>query len=167
MPGILAAEEFSAQNLALVQGLNCGPEIWAIAASDWIANDCIPQMRRYRKNKTWLYFDGEELIGFGCLGRLKWPDPPGPKVEYSYIPQLGIKYQHRGGPRIQGVPKYSHQIMSHLVSNAYDHGTARLALRVHRDNHRGIALYRAFDFHEIEQEGDLIKMVRVMRDPNL
>lgn len=161
MPHELEVLPFSADVAHLVQNFDCGPSIWAQAASRWIANGLEAVQRG---NGVWLYLDGSEVVGFGSLGKTSWPDPP-PTREYAYIPQLAVASKFQGGPPPPS-QKYSHQIMVDLIARALLLGPDELALRVHEDNDAGIRLYTRFDFAQFPRrarDGNYIRMVRELR----
>jgi hypothetical protein len=153
----------------LIDGFDCREDrgrdatFWEQEVNLWLSAD--PAMRegalyRIRKKdcKVWLYFNqATELIGYGSLGKAKWPDPgmnppiPDlPMVPISLIPSVGIQTPYHGGPAGAAyADKYSTQILNHLVFEARKKLGERqpfLGLYVHPQNHRAIACYRRYGF---------------------
>jgi GNAT superfamily N-acetyltransferase len=103
--------------------------------------------------KVWLFRreSDDQLIGFGSLGRTRrrWPPPSGQYVNLPIIPQLAVDVKFHGQPA-NDPPRYSHQILGHLIAEAremaHEVGSAVLLLYVHEQNARAMRLYEEFDF---------------------
>ena len=101
----------------------------------------------------------DQLIGFGSLGRTRrrWPPPTGEHINLLIIPQLAVDIRFHGQPA-DDPPRYSHQILGHLIAEARDEavqtGVSLLLLYVHEQNARARRLYEQFDFTAVRTERD-------------
>src|SRR5438045_213268 len=111
----MEAKAFTAAQLSNVQGFDCGDAVWEVPLNQWIVSD--EAVANTRRNQIWLYYEGTNLIGYGCLGETKRPHPTGddPKIKLAIIPYVAIQKAHQGHPPGVGRDqKYSGQIMNHL-----------------------------------------------------
>lgn len=136
---------------------------WEREVNVWLSQDpstgdgALYRIRR-KDCKVWFYFNKEtQLVGYGSLGKSKWPDPgkdpPSrdlPAVPISLIPSVGIQTPFQGRPAGAAYEdKYSTQILKHLVMEARRGLNSRqpyLGLYVHPENERAIRCYRKFGF---------------------
>ncbi|MEX0727917.1 MAG: hypothetical protein WEB58_23475 [Planctomycetaceae bacterium] len=156
-PYQLYADEFTDDDFPELIHFNCGDDFsWGRAATEWITGSDVRDSMARRGTRVWLYRnDAGVLVGFGALGmtRRRWPPPGGGFSNLVIIPMLGIdRHFHRQPPAPH--TKYSHQILGHLVYEAYrwllteksKSTLPLLILYVHRDNEFAIKLYERFGF---------------------
>ena len=141
---------------------------WEAEINEWIkADPSTKDGARYRTRrkecKVWLYLnEDDDLVGYGSLGRSKWPDvgtdPIVPNLvmtPITLIPALGVQTQFQGRPEgVLPAEKYAGQILNHLIYEARWKLTERqpcLALYVHPDNERAIKFYRKMEFRDFPQ----------------
>jgi ribosomal protein S18 acetylase RimI-like enzyme len=172
MPHILHAKHFNEQKLAEVQAFDCGDDEWCPELNEWIKGDkgtkgsalwTIPN----RQNEVFLYYDYNELVGYGSLGFTTWRKPA-PEIPMAYIPMVAMDKRFHGQPAgIQGAEKYSHQIMKDLIARAKlrPEQFLSLALHVHPNNKPAIALYDHFNFKRLDEFRGLVRMILAMRQP--
>ncbi len=146
-------------NSPLVQNFDCGDTRSGKLAAEWLKvappfRGALRSMQDHH-NRVWLYFledpfCGEKhLVGFSSLGQTRWPIPPpdGPPREVAFIPMLAVAKGFQRRPAIQ--PRYSHQIMDHLLSRAIELGHREVCLLVAPDNLSAVRLYEAYGFHRL------------------
>jgi hypothetical protein len=168
---LLAKEHFAPDHAlrALLDGFDCREDrgrpatYWENEVNSWLSADPATRegaLYRIRKKdcKVWLYFNATtELVGYGSLGKSKWPDPGMnppirdlPAVPISLIPSVGIQTPFQSGPAGAAYEdKYSTQILNHLVIEARRKLGERqpyLGLYVHPDNRRAIRCYQRYGF---------------------
>jgi hypothetical protein len=160
MPPILTKEVFTAAKLSEVRDFECGRDIWAVKAAEWINADpteqsgALPSIAKHG-NQVWLYRNADgELLGFGSLGttRRSWFPGSVGKELLSIIPQIGIATRFQGEPR--GGPKdekYSRLLLGDLIGEATAGGTRLLVLDVHELNWPAIGLYEKAGFLTIPE----------------
>lgn len=157
----LTVVEFSASHLSAVQSFDCGRELWAELASDWIKQAppyrcALASMQKYGTS-VWLYVmpdpyaDEKHLVGFSSLGVTQWagPLPGGEKRELGHIPMLAVASAFQGKPDHDDARRYSRQIMEHVIAQAIERRFHELCLKVHCNNERAIGLYRRFGFQPL------------------
>lgn len=172
----LRAVEFSSEYLPRVQDFECGSEQWCRFAERWIKSPppfpgALRSIQKYG-NAVWLYFldspyDGEFLVGFSALGKSRWkiPPPDGPIREVGFIPMLAVALCFQGMP--DGCPagnRYIDEVMEHVIQQARGRRYREVALFVHKDNARAIALYERHGFQTLrgsDAKGNL-KMLRLL-----
>lgn len=157
----LQIEPFSQALLPKVQNFECGTDLPALLASQWIKSPlpfpgALKSMQVYG-NSLWLYFlnvamlEEQYLVGFGSLGVTRWAiDPPdGPKRDVGFLPMVAVASSFQGKPTTQGERRYSQLIMEDLIAKARERNFRELCLYVHKDNIRAIRLYNSFRFRQI------------------
>lgn len=157
----LQVEAFSQSLLSAVQGFECGADLSAAFAAQWIKSPlpfpgALKSMEEHG-NSVWLYFldvvaiEERHLVGFGSLGVTRWAiDPPdGPRRDVGFIPMLAVASQFQGKPTIKGQRRYSHFIVEDLIGKARERGFRELCLFAHKENGRAIRLYGAYGFQPV------------------
>lgn len=172
----LFADELTTDDVSSLVDFDCGDELWAKAATEWIIGSDVWESIKDRKTRVWLYRNrADVVVGFGSLGitRRRWPPPDGGHCNFLFIPMLGIDRTFRGQPPEERF-RYSNQILSHLRYEAAqilaEHQTEKrstlplLALLVHRKNARAIQLYEKFGFtiDAGASRGDQLMMIQRM-----
>ncbi len=153
MPQPLYAVPFALEDRELFADFFCGDEPWSLAAAEWICGSGVEKSLTQPGSQVWLYRreSDDQLVGFGSLGRTRrrWPPPSGQYANLLIIPQLAVDARFRGQPA-NDPPRYSHQILGHLIAEArdvaVDTGSPLLLLYVHEQNGRAMRLYEEFDF---------------------
>ena len=150
---------FGEELLKAVTDFDCGDEEWESPLAAWIEaapsveNGALHEMRK-RKGKlsVWLHVNGAgELVGYSALGasNWEWPTADDPRVPISVIPNVAIQKRFWGCPK-GDPPRYSTQILDHLVFEARKHEDRHplLGLFVHPMNGRAIKAYKVAHFEE-------------------
>jgi ribosomal protein S18 acetylase RimI-like enzyme len=180
MPDLLQKIPFSEDLLKAVADFDCGDEEWERPLADWIKaapnvkNGALQELRK-RKGKldVWLHVNqANELVGYSSLGvsSWEWPTADDPRVPISVIPCVAIQRQFQGRPK-DDPPRYSTQILDHLIFEARKHTDRHplLGLFVDPRNERAIRAYTAAHFEEyfrtyledgIEYKSMLLKLTR-------
>lgn len=161
MPRLLYAVPFALEDRELFADFSCGEDPWSLAAAEWIRGDGVEKSVTQYGTQVWLFRrdSDDQLIGFGSLGRTRrrWPPPTGPYINLLIIPQLAVDIRFHGQPA-DDPPRYSHQILGHLIAEARDMavqtGVELLLLYVHERNARARRLYEQFDFTADSTGGD-------------
>jgi ribosomal protein S18 acetylase RimI-like enzyme len=144
-----------------VQALDPGPESWSYEAGLWlksipeVTSDCALAEIASGRCKVWLYRHGDDLIGFGSLGRSKWPASTAAGVrQISVIPWMGIDCRFRSLPAGPKRDRYASRIIDDLIAEALDSAATHphIGPCVHPGNHQAIGLYRRHEFvdHPLE-----------------
>lgn len=166
MPDLLRKIPFSAELLPFVQDFDCGSEPWQTPLSEWIKapvaikNGAIGQLHKKKSQlQVWLHINAaDELVGFSSLGpsNWKWPTPDDPRVPISIIPNVAIQKRFHGKP--EEPPRYSKQMMDHLVFEARQHQDRHplLGLYVDPRNTPAIKLYRREGFQDFQTYTDAV-----------
>lgn len=132
-----------------------GHEYWEREIERWIKDEVI-EARREWGTDVWLYATEDDgLIGFGSLGqsRWNWPLATSKRVPISLIPAVGIHRPFQGQPRDGQSPRFSDQILDHLIYEAQQHSERHraLGLFVHPENSRAIKVYERAGFTRFSQ----------------
>ena len=135
---------FNQSLLKRVQSFDCGDSYY----SQWIADvhqGALRNMEEY-KNTVWIYESGDDVVGYGSLGQIRWPFPPpnGPKEQVSYIPMLAVASAFQG--QSDGNGRYADQIVEHLISEARSSAFTRLCLMALDTNVGALRLYKRNGF---------------------
>lgn len=145
MPITLEASEFTAANLAQVDGFYCGEERFAKKMAKWIQTESVATIQEFG-NRVWLYSKPTgELVGFGSVGTTKWT-VNGVDFELAIIPAFGVQHQYRQQPPGDRSQRFSHQILRDLIAKAKQLGVPLLGLYVYPKNIGAIKLYEEFGF---------------------
>ncbi|MCD4728254.1 MAG: hypothetical protein K8R46_11360, partial [Pirellulales bacterium] len=169
MPPLLEVAEFLPADLPLVADFHCGDTTWGRAMSNWIRAPQTAKFGNARHDTTiWLYYNPDDrMVGFGSIGTTRRPHPsPDDSYEnFSIIPALAVHsdFQHIVPESPTDNPRYSNQILSHLINEAMLLPHDFLVLHVHSDNTPALNLYRHYGFKEIqgsERRDDYINMQR-------
>lgn len=168
MPDLLRKIPFAPELLPIVQGFDCGVEEWERPLHAWIAapvqvkNGALAEMRKRKgKLQVWLQVNAaDELVGYSSLGESNWnwPLPDDPRVPVNLIPNVAIQKRFHRKP--DDPPRYSKQIMDHLIFEARQHTERHplLGLYVDPRNVAALKVYRREGFQDFktftdEQEG--------------
>ena len=121
-------------NSSIVQEFDCGTSVSGNHAARWLKG--APPFRsallsiQKHHTQVWLYFledpycDERYLVGFSLLGSTRWPMPPdGFRRDVGFIPMLGVGRPFQGRPSTP--PRYSHQIMDHILCGPPNLATMR------------------------------------------
>jgi GNAT superfamily N-acetyltransferase len=178
MPDLLRKLVFTEQLLDAVLEFDCGDEPWEQPLAHWIKapanvkNGALFEMRKRKgKLEVWLHVNGaNEVVGYSSLGQSnwEWPTKDDPRVPINVVPNVAIQKRFWGHP-INDPPRYSTQILEHLIFEARRHSERHplLGLFVDPRNSRAINAYkkagfeeyfRAFLEDEIEYKSMLLKL---------
>ncbi len=163
MPDLLRKIPFTEQLLPAVADFDCGGEPWEQPLNEWIKakpdvkHGALYEMKRRKNLNVWLHVNqADELIGYSSLGESnwRWPLPADPRVPISVIPNVAIQRRFQGKP--DEPPRYSRQIMDHLVFEARQQKNRYplLGLYVDPRNARAIAMYRRESFEDFQTYTD-------------
>lgn len=147
---LIAPIEFTRTHLPIVQGFECGEEVWSRLAADWIKSaPPFPGALKSiieRGNTVWLYMLEDCVVGFASLGTTMWeiPPPPDVKQEILYIPMMAVASAFQGKPDTR--PRYAEQILGHVIEEARDRDNGLLGLLVSSGNRRAMRLYERVGF---------------------
>lgn len=132
MPDFLRKIPFTAELLPVVDQFDCGSDPWETPLAAWIQagrdvkNGAIYEMRRAerkgKKLEVWLHVnEANELVGYSSLGESNWPWPEAhdPRVPINIVPCLALGKRFQGKPL--DPPRYSKQIMDHLIFETRKH----------------------------------------------
>lgn len=159
MPDTLKAIDFNEHLLPYVQDFDCGGEPWEMPLATWIMTPAIVPggalfelNKRKGKLQVWLYANQQDdLVGYGSLGasNWEWPNKNEKRVPINVIPNVAIQKAHWGKPD-NDPPKYSRQILDHLIYQARLHTDRHglLGLFVDPRNKRAISAYKHAGFAE-------------------
>lgn len=147
----LIAERFTPEKLAKVAGFdctdkNCHP--WEMYLNAWIKEDA-PTCVKQGKTRVWLYYSGEELVGYGSLGltTIEWPYRTRQRQSQAFIPAFAISRWFRGKPRGgKREDRFAWRAMSDLVSRATVLRRELLTLYVDKQNNGAQRFYKNFGF---------------------
>lgn len=152
MPRILEKYPFSVDMLADVADFHCGDDPWATEVADWIRNagpDCVLDAIKNPRYQTevWVYGEGDNLVGFGSLGRSTWR---GWNQPLNIIPMLGVHTDFQGQPKGPGEVSFAKQIVRDLVAEARKHTDRApiLGLLYHPNNQKARGLYLGEGFED-------------------
>jgi ribosomal protein S18 acetylase RimI-like enzyme len=167
MTDLLRKVPFTADLLDIVQVFDCGSDEWAVPLNHWIKagphvnNGAIAQMsaaaEQGKRLDVWLHAnEAGELVGYSSLGETnwRWPNPKDPRVPLSIIPCLAIDKRFHRKPDTP--PRYSKQIMDHLVDEAQQQAARRplIGLCVDPRNTAAIRYYLREGFQNFSQYVD-------------
>jgi GNAT superfamily N-acetyltransferase len=134
-------------------GLDCGDAEWERPLAAWIKagpdddNGAIHLMSDPKHElQVWLHVNARrEVVGYSSLGKSKWrwPDGHDKRVPISVVPNVAIRRQFWGQPE-NDPPKYSTQILDHLIHEARRHTDRHLLLGLYVDPRNGRAI-RAYE----------------------
>ncbi|MFC1759547.1 GNAT family N-acetyltransferase [Planctomycetota bacterium] len=135
--------------LEIVQRFECGDDVWASLAAEWIKN--APPFASAAKSitdhgtKVWLHKLDDCLVGFSSLGKNRWnvPPPEGPLQHIGYVPMVAVNAAFQG--KSDGNRKYSHIIIDHIIAEARQ-SYSKLGLLVNPENVTAMKLYETFGF---------------------
>ena len=159
MPDHLRKIPFTEDLREVVADFDCGDEEWEKPLADWIKaapsvkNGALFEIRKRKgKLEVWLHVNtAGELVGYSAPGssNWEWPTRDDPRVPINVIPNVAIQRKFWGCPK-QGPPRYSTQILEHLIFEARKHNDRHplLGLFVDPRNHRAIKAYLTAHFEE-------------------
>lgn len=159
MPDLLRKIPFTEDLLGAVADFDCGDEGWETPLAAWIKappdvrNGALYELgKRKGKLDVWLHVNGAgDLVGYSSLGisNWEWPTADDPRVPISVIPNVAIQKRFWGCPK-NDPPRYSAQILDHLIFEARNHTERHplLGLFVHPSNRRAIKADTTAGFQE-------------------
>ena len=115
--------------------------LWIKSPKDGAVSEIEKSAKKNRGLQIWLHVNqAGDLVGFSSLGESNWwwPTPSDPRVPVSVVPYVAIQKQYQGRP--DSPPKYSHQIIQHLVFEASQHTHRQPILGLYVDAHNNAAL---------------------------
>jgi hypothetical protein len=164
MADFLRKIPFTEQLLSTVKDFDCGNEEWEKPLNTWIKaepnvkNGALYELRKRKgKLQVWLHVnEGNELVGYSSLGESNWhwPLPEDPRVPISVIPNVAIEKRFHRKP--DECPRYSKQIMDHLVFEArqFQNRYPLLGLYVDPRNAGAIKVYLREGFQDFQEYTD-------------
>jgi GNAT superfamily N-acetyltransferase len=164
MPSFLRKIPFAEDLLPAVQTFVCGNQPWELPLAVWIKagpdveTGALFEMRKRRgKLQVWLHVnDKNELVAYSSLGESnwRWPTPRDLRIPLSIIPNVAIQKQFQGQPA--DLPRYSSQILEHLIFEARQHTNRQplLGLYVDPRNAAAIKVYQRTGFVDFRDRTD-------------
>jgi hypothetical protein len=156
MPDLLQKLSLTEDLLPFLADFDCGDEPWQKPLADWIKappgvkNGALHELsKRKGKLEVWLHVNkSHEIVAYSALGvsNWEWPTSADPRVPISVIPNLAIQVKFWGKP--VDPPRYSKQILDHLIFEARKHSERQplLGLFVDPRNERAIRAYQRAGF---------------------
>jgi hypothetical protein len=167
MPDILRKIPFTEDLREAVRDFDCGSEPWEQPLNAWIkAGTEVRNGALFERNQAagkgkrldvWLHVNqADELVGYSSLGESnwRWPLPSDPRVPISIIPNVAIQKRFHGKP--DDPPRYSKQILDHLVFEArrQTHRHPLIGLYVDPRNAVAVKVYRREGFQDFQTYTD-------------
>jgi len=152
---ILQPIDFSVSDPELFAGYDYGQQSYALELNDWLRTSTRQTLEL--GGLIWKYCTPSgDHVGFGSLecNPTNWKDARGDQLTVVTIPAVAIVFSFQGQPPTGSAqPKYSDQIMSHLVRIAHELAplVPGIGLVAHSENKGAIEVYSRWDFEQLPE----------------